>query len=126
MTKTHEDVAAKPDLLEAVLQVLADVAIVLEAHPHPLGQTHYDGCWVNRVECLAGGIRSTLTEALEHEGAWEYGTGHADDPQAVDMGYSLDDARARVADWNASDPDRKGLVMRRPKVEWEQAPDGAE
>lgn len=85
------------------------------------------GSDLNPVEAdrLIEELCAALSRAAAPEPEWEYGTAHADDPQAVDMGYSLEGARRRVAQWNASDPERKGIVVRAPKRAWEPLPVGA-
>ncbi|UOQ57223.1 hypothetical protein MUN78_16460 [Leucobacter allii] len=62
---------------------------------------------------------AALSRAAAPEPEWEYGTAHADDPEAVDMGYTLEGAQSRVAQWNAADPERKGIVVRAPRRVWE-------
>lgn len=70
------------------------------------------------------GYAAALSRAAAPE--WEYGTAHADDPQSVDMGHTLEGAQRRVAQWNAADPERKGIVVRAPKRAWEPLPVGGD
>lgn len=76
--------------------------------------------WYNYADAILAAFPVLGTAAPEPE--WEYGTAHADDPQAVDMGYTLEGAQRRVAQWNAADLERKGIVVRAPKRVWESLP----
>lgn len=87
----------------------------------------HEPLWTNVLGDQADAILAAfpvLSRAAEPE--WEYGTAHADDPQAVRMGYTLEGAQRRVAQWNAADPERKGIVVRAPKRVWEPLPVGGD